>query len=429
MMKAGWWDVSATRLTSVSWRKAVMLACLVGLVLATNTRAQEWTGWRGPNRDGIVQVAGPATWPERLQARWSVPVGEGYANPLFSNGRIFQFARQGNDEVAMAVDPTDGTILWRQAYSAAQFEPVDSAARHGKGPFSTPVYDDAMLYTFGATGVLTAFDVTGGEIVWQHDSAGDFGSPWVMFGNAMSPIVSDGLVVASIGTNDDGAIAAYDAKTGAERWIWRGDGPAYASPVVVELDGERQVVNFTERYLVGLSVESGDLLWQRAYPARAGMNIPTPMLLAGGDTILAGTANGTYAVRVTQSDNQWSTEEVWENGEITLRFSTPVQKDNVLFGFTNRNRGAFFALDAETGETLWMSDPRQGDNATLLLVGSSLVMLKNDGELIIAEATGAAFQPVRRYQVADSATYGHPLLLPNGIVVKDSTTLSLLSWE
>ena len=76
-----------------------------------------------------------------------------------------------------------------------------------------------------------------------------------------------------------------------------------------------------------------------------------------------------------------------------------------------------------------MSDPRQGDNATVLLVGSSLVMLKNDGELIIAEATGAAFQLVRRYQVADSATYGHPLLLPNGIVVKDDTTLSLLSWE
>ena len=76
----------------------------------------------------------------------------------------------------------------------------------------------------------------------------------------------------------------------------------------------------------------------------------------------------------------------------------------MVFGFSNRNRGAFFALDAETGETLWMSDPRQGDNATILLVGSSLVLLKNDGELIIAEATGAAFQPVRQYQVADSAT-------------------------
>lgn len=153
------------------------------------------------------------------------------------------------------------------------------------------------------------------------------------------------------------------------------------------------------------------------------------MLLAEGDAILAGTADGTYAVHVTQSNNQWSTEDAWENGEITLRFSTPVQRDNVLFGFSNRNRGAFFALDAESGETLWMSEPRQGDNATVLLVGDSLVMLTNEGELIVAEATGAAFQPVRRYQVSDSATYGHPLLLPNGIVVKDNTTLSLLSWE
>ena len=429
MMKAGWQEMTTRALVSGFWQKGFMLAGMAGLLLGANPRAQEWTGWRGPNRDGIVQVAGPATWPETLRAQWSVPVGEGYANPLFSDGRIFQFARQGDDEVAMAVDPADGTILWRQAYSAAEFEPVDAAARHGKGPFSTPMYDDGMLYTFGSTGVLSAFDATSGEVVWQRDTTRGFDSRWVMFGNSMSPIVSAGVVVATIGTNGDGAIAAYDAKTGAERWIWRGDGPAYASPVVVDLNGVRQVVNFTEGYLVGLSFESGDLLWQRAYPARSGMNIPTPMLLAEGDTILAGTADGTYAVRVTQSNNQWSTEEVWENGEITLRFSTPVQKDNVLFGFSNRNRGAFFALDAESGETLWMSDPRQGDNATVLLVGDSLVMLKNDGELIVAEATGAAFQPVRRYQVSDSATYGHPLLLPNGIVVKDNTTLSLLSWE
>ncbi len=414
---------------SMSWRTGVMLAWLAGLMLSANLHAQEWTGWRGPNRDGIVEVAGPAVWPETLNPRWSVPVGEGYANPLFADGRIFQFARQGDDEVAMAIDPADGTILWRQAYSGAEFEPVDAAARHGKGPFSTPMYADGILYTFGSTGMLSAFDATSGEVVWQHDSAADFGSPWVMFGNAMSPIVSDGLIVAVVGTNEDGAIVAYDAKTGTERWIWRGDGPAYASPIVVELDGEQQVVSFTEQYLVGLSFESGDLLWQRDYPARAGMNIPTPMLLAEGDTILAGTADGTYAVRVTQSDNRWSTEGVWENREITLRFSTPVQKDNMLFGFSNRNRGVFFALNAQTGETLWTSDPRQGDNATVLLVGDSLVMLTNEGELIIAESTGADFRPVRRYQVSDSATYGHPLLLPNGIVVKDDTTLSLLSWE
>ncbi|MEE8130578.1 MAG: PQQ-binding-like beta-propeller repeat protein [Vicinamibacterales bacterium] len=416
-------------LASRSWSTGFMLAWLAASVLGTHLQAQDWTGWRGPNRDGIVQVAGPAAWPEMLNPQWSVPVGEGYANPLFANDLIFQFARQGDDEVAMAIDPADGTILWRQSYSAAEFEPVSAAARHGKGPFSTPTYADGMLYTFGATGVLTAVDAASGDVVWRHGSGPEFESPWVMFGNAMSPVVSDGLVVVVMGTNGNGAIAAYDTRTGAERWTWRGDGPAYASPIVVELDGVRQVVSFTERYLVGLSLESGDLLWQLDYPARSGMNIPTPMRLAADDTILAGTDGGIHAVRVTQANGQWSTERTWENGEILLRFSTPVQKDDVLFGFSSRNRGMFFAIDAGSGATLWTSEPRQGDNATVLLVGDSLVMLKNEGELIVAEATGAGFRPVRRYQVSDSATYAHPLLLTNGIVVKDDTTLSLLSWE
>ena len=415
--------------TSARWRTGLVVACAGGLVLGVSLRAQDWTGWRGPNRDGIVAVAGPSAWPEALRSGWSVTVGEGYSNPLFAEGRIFQFARQGDSEVAMAIDPANGAILWRQAYPASEFEPVSAAARHGKGPFSTPMYDEGLLYTFGATGVLSAFDAATGRVAWRQSPEADFKSPWVMFGNAMSPIVSDGLVVALIGTNEDGAIAAYDARSGAPQWMWRGDGPAYSSPVVVSLDGVRQVVVFTEHYLVGLVLESGELLWQRDYPARSGMNIPTPLLLAQGQTILAGTAEGTYAVRVTHTNDRWATEETWENGDITLRFSTPVQKDNFLFGFTNRNSGAFFALDARNGRTLWMSDPRQGDNATILLVGDHLLMLKDDGELIVAEATAVDFEPVRRYQVSDRATYAHPLLLSNGVVVKDTTTLSLLTWE
>ena len=51
-------------------------------MLGANLHAQEWPGWRGPNRDGIAQIAGPAAWPETLNSQWSVPVGEGYANPI-----------------------------------------------------------------------------------------------------------------------------------------------------------------------------------------------------------------------------------------------------------------------------------------------------------------------------------------------------------
>ena len=84
----------------------------------------------------------------------------------------------------------------------------------------------------------------------------------------MSPVGVDGMIVVLIGTNDDGAIAAYDAKSGAQKWIWKGDGPAYASPVVVEIGGVKQVVTLTQKNAVGLSLSSGELLWKINFPGR-----------------------------------------------------------------------------------------------------------------------------------------------------------------
>lgn len=72
---------------------------------------------------------------------------------------------------------------------------------------------------------------------------------------------------------------------------------------------------------------------------------------------------------------------------------------------------------------------RQGDNAVVMISGDLLFLLKDNAELIIARATGEAFQPLHRYEVADSSTYANPLMLPRGLVIKDNTTLSLLSWE
>src|SRR5580704_11815627 len=106
---------------------------VVGIVSCTSLQAQDWSQWRGPNRDGVAPFTEPKAWPEKLTAKWKVTIGEGYASPLYANGRILEFARQGDDEVAMAIDPSNGKILWRQSYPAT-YEPVSAAARHGKGP-------------------------------------------------------------------------------------------------------------------------------------------------------------------------------------------------------------------------------------------------------------------------------------------------------
>ena len=112
-----------------------------------------------------------------------------------------------------------------------------------------------------------------------------------------------------------------------------------------------------------------------------------------------------------------------------MRFSSPVQKGNLVFGFTNRNGGMFFCVDAESGKTMWTSEPKQGDNAVIMISGDLLFLLKDNAELIVARASGAGFEPLHRYQVADSATYANPLMMPKGLVIKDNTSLSLLNWE
>ena len=112
-------------------RKYFGVVAAVGCLIAVfSLWADDWPQWRGPNRDGQIRFAEPKTWPEKLTTRWKITVGEGYASPLLAGGRILQFARQGDDEVAMAIDPANGKILWRQSYPAP-YEPVRSAATRG----------------------------------------------------------------------------------------------------------------------------------------------------------------------------------------------------------------------------------------------------------------------------------------------------------
>ena len=111
-----------------------------------------------------------------------------------------------------------------------------------------------------------------------------------------------------------------------------------------------------------------------------------------------------------------------------MYMSSPVLSGDLLFGFSHKNKGQFFCIDAQTGATKWMGEPRQGDNAAIVLAGERLFLLKDDAELIVAKASAKAFEPVRRYSVADSPTWAQPLILEKGIVIKDAESLAFWSF-
>jgi outer membrane protein assembly factor BamB len=375
--------------------------------------AADWPEWRGPHRDAVV-FEEPKSWPEKLKLKWKTEVGIGHSSPITAAGSIYEFARQGDQETVLSLDPSNGTIRWKQQY-AAPYKMNEAAVGHGEGPKATPVYANGKLYTFGISGILSAFDAETGKPLWRLDFSKQYKEGAPDFGTAMSPVVDKGLLIAHVGGTKLGALTAFDAATGVVKWTWNGDSPAYSSPIVVEMSGVRQVVTQSHSNIVGVAVDSGKLLWKIPFTTEYDQNIVTPVLYK--DTLIfSGIDKGVFAVRNTQV--------VWKNKDVSMYMSSPVVSGDLLFGFSHLKKGQLFCLDARTGATLWTGPPRAGDNAAILASSSTLYALIPDGQLTIAKPTATGLNEIRRYEVAESPTWAHPVVLGDGVLIKDLKTIA-----
>jgi outer membrane protein assembly factor BamB len=393
----------------------------VWVAIAGQDRAADYTQWRGPNRDGGAgSFAAPAAFPERLTQKWKVQVGLGYATPLLVGNRIYLFSRQGENEVMSALDSDSGKVIWQTGYPVT-FTMHSAAVKHGQGPKSTPVFSNGRLYSIGMTGIVTAFDAASGKQLWQKPGSSNVPT---YTSHSFSPLVDRGLVIFHLGGHNQGAITAFDVNTGDVKWSWSGDGPGYGSPIVAELDGTRQIVTITQGKIVSLDPATGMLLWERPYVSSNSTNAVTPVLY-GRTLIVSGNGGPTMAFTVKKQNDQWVTENLWENADVPYRLSNSVLVGDVLFGLTNRNSGQYFSLDAKTGKTLWTSAARQAGNAAIVRAGDALFSLQDDGQLVVFRGSPTAFEPVRRYTVAESETWTQPTISGNRIFVKDVSNLTL----
>jgi outer membrane protein assembly factor BamB len=391
------------------------------LVAAALAMAADWTEWRGPHRDGVL-LDEPKAWPEKLNLKWKIEVGEGHSSPILVGDSIYDFARFNDQETLFAIDPANGNIRWKQQYPAP-YKVNSAAAGHGPGPKSTPLYANGKLYTLGLSGILSCWDAKTGKLEWRKDSSQQFKAGAPVFGAAMSPIADRGMLIAHIGGDHSGALTAFDASTGNVKWTWTEDGPAYASPIVVELAGARQVVTQSQLNIIGVDEATGKTLWKIPFSTNYEQNIVTPVLYK--DTLIfSGIDKGVFAVRLIRNGGAIKPQTVWENKDASMYMNSPVLWGEVLVGFSHLKKGQLFAMDAATGKTLWMGPPRAGDNAAVLAGKSTLVSLNNEGQLSIVRADAKSFEALHQYIVADSATWAHPLVLSDGVIVKDLKSLA-----
>ena len=281
------------------------------------------------------------------------------------------------------------------------------------------------VYTLGISGTLSSFDAATGAVVWRKE----FGRQWKAtspdFGAAMSPVVEGDVVFAHVGGNGQGAFTAFEADTGATRWAWTGDGPGYASPMVVEIGGVRQVITQSQSQVIGLSADRGQLLWTIPFKTDYDQNAVTPLVFEDL-VVYSGTGQPVRAARIARRGTGWYAAPAWENVEAGFYMSTPVRDGERLVGLSNRKKGQFVSLDLRTGRTLWAGEGRQAENASLVAAGDTLFALKDDGELVVFRmgAAGGALTPLRSYTVAESSTWAHLIPTGDGFLVKDEKALA-----
>jgi outer membrane protein assembly factor BamB len=407
--------------TQHRWIAAIAGGVIIISLCGVN--AQDWPQWRGPNRDGKVSgFKAPDKWPNELVQKWKTTVGTGDATPALVGDKLYVFARQGGDEVTLCLNASDGKEVWQNKYEA---QAVTGAAARHPGPRGSPAVANGKVVTEGVGGVVSCLDAATGKMLWRKD---EYPKVVPRFFAACSPIIVDNLAVAYVGGQGNGALIAFDLATGEPKWKWAGEGPGYSSPALLTVGGMKQLVTLTEKSIVGVRLADGKLMWQIPFaPQGMAYNAATP-IVDDSTVIFTGQGRGTKAVKVEKQDDSCAAKELWSNAQLATQFNTPVLKDGLLFGLSDK--GNFFCINAKTGETAWTDTVKRGGNfAALLDAGSVILALPSTSELIAFKPTDKEYSELAKIKVSDTPTYAHPVVAGNRIFVKDQEAVTLFQLE
>ena len=381
--------------------------------------AQDWPQFLGPQRDGTytgtpIADSWPAGGPTRV---WERRVGAGFAGPVVVGDRLILFHRVGREEVVEAIATETGETIWRYDYPTSYRDDFG----FDEGPRSVPVVVGGRVYAFGAQGQLHAVDLETGAGIWRQDTHARYDVRKGFFGAAGSPLVEDGRVIANVGGRR-GGIVAFDATTGKGLWTATNDEASYSSPVGATFGGRRHALFFTRTGLVGLDPESGDVLFQKRWRSRIGssVNAATPLVVGNLVFISASYGTGAALLRVDGEAlvDEWRGDDIMSN-----HYATAVVHDGVLYGYHGRQEysPSLRGVDLGTGEVYWSADRFGG--GTLTLAGHRLLILRESGELMLAEASPDGFAPVARAQILPGVVRAYPALADGRLYARNTDTL------
>jgi len=377
-----------------------------------------WSGFRGPKRDGVIHSVGGV----RIQTDWSHskpvemwrrPVGPGWSSFSVRGNHFYTQEQRGDDEIVSCYNLTTGEPVWRHRDKARFYE-----SNAGAGPRATPTLSAGRVYTFGATGILNALNARDGSVVWSRNAASDTKAKVPDWGFASSPlVVGDVVVVATAGV-----LAAYDVATGAPRWQGPADKGGYSSPQIATINGVTQILLLNGEGVTSVSPADGKLLWKHEW---RGDGIVQPLVIAGSDVLLgSGSGMGAVGLRrvaVALGDAGWSAQERWTSTGLKPYYSDFVVHKGYAFGFD----GSILAcVDLTDGKRKWKGG-RYGHGQIVVFPEQDLLLaLSEEGELALVKATPDQFTEIARLKAIEGKTWNHPALVGDVLLVRNGEEMA-----
>jgi outer membrane protein assembly factor BamB len=369
-----------------------------------------WPGFRGPKRDGVVPgVRIETDWSRQPPvALWRRPIGPGWSSFAVRGNLIYTQEQRGTDELVSSYNLTTGEPVWRHKNAARFWE-----SNGGAGPRGTPTLSGGRVYTFGATGILNALDARNGSVIWSHNVASDTKKKIPEWGFSSSPLVVGDIVIVAAAS----ALAAYDVVNGNPRWFGPKEGGGYSSPQLATIGGVTQVLLLTGDGAIGVDPADGKLLWKHAWP---GDSIVQPAVTTDGDVLIGSGSGlsevGLRRISIMHGPGGWTAEERWTSNALKPYFNDFVIHQDHAFGFD----GSLLAcMDLKDGKRKWKGG-RYGHGQLVLLPDQDLLLvLSEEGELVLVKATPDQFTELARFKAIEGKTWNHPVLTNDILLVRN----------
>ena len=385
-------------------------------------RSQQWHQWGGPQRNFNVPSAPIArTWaasgPRQL---WRRPLGEGYSAILVDDSRLVTMYRRGDSEAVVALDAGSGRTLWEHVYDApltrdGYFDVWFKSA--GPGPYSTPLIADGLVFAVGVTGKFHALDLKTGAVRWSKDLVQTFKlKDYNAF--AASPLAYKNEVILPLGSSNQGVVS-FRRENGDVAWR-SGELPlGPGSPILIELDGQRELIIWGQGEIIGLNPDGGATLWRHAHPTQMGLNISTPLWEPGRPLFISSAyGGGSRMIRLSRVAGRTRPEDLWSNNRMRLHFGAAIRVGNLVIGSSGDFGPAFVvALNAETGVEVWRE--RTFARAQIVNAGGTLVIVDEDGEIALASATEAGLRVHARKELLAANAWTPPTIVDGKLYVRD----------